>query len=41
MPRNLPAAHSQRVTDFLAKVQATHRGRLLFIVDATSSRERA
>jgi hypothetical protein len=39
MTRNLPAAHSQRVTDFLAKVQATHRGRLLFIVDATSSRE--
>jgi len=41
MAGNLPAGHSQRVTDFLAKVQATHRGRLLFIVDATGSRERA
>jgi hypothetical protein len=41
MAGNLPTSHSQRVTDFLAKVQATHRGRLLFIVDATGSRERA
>src|SRR5262249_62080904 len=41
MAGNLPDGHSQRVTDFLAKVQATHRGRLLFIVDATGSRERA
>jgi hypothetical protein len=32
---------SQRVLDFLNKVQASHRGRLLFIVDATGSRERA
>jgi hypothetical protein len=38
---NLPTSHSQRVTDFLAKVRTTHRGRLLFIVDATGSREQA
>jgi hypothetical protein len=38
---NLPAGHTQRVTDFLSKVKASHRGRLLFIVDATGSRERA
>jgi hypothetical protein len=32
---------SPRVSAFLEKVQASHRGRLLFIVDATGSRERA
>jgi hypothetical protein len=36
---NLPASHSQRVADFLAK--RTAGGRLMFIVDATGSRERA
>jgi hypothetical protein len=37
---NLPTSHSQRVTDFLAKVQ-TARGRIAFIIDATGSREHA
>ena len=37
---NLPAGHTQRVSDFLSKVQASKRGRLMFIVDATGSRER-
>jgi len=35
---NLPTSHSQRVTDFLAKVQ-TARGRIAFVIDATMSRE--
>lgn len=35
---NLPTSHSQRVTDFLAKVQTT-RGRLIFALDATASRQ--
>src|SRR6516164_8114660 len=38
---NLPAGHTQRVSDFLTKVKTSKRGRLLFIVDATGSRERA
>src|SRR5215472_11560999 len=40
MIEKLPTA-SQRVSDFLAKVQsqASHRGRLIFIVDATGSRQ--
>ena len=37
---NLPTSHSQRVSDFLSKVQASHRGRIAFIIDATGSRER-
>jgi hypothetical protein len=41
MATNLPASHTKRVTAFLEKVQASRRGRLLFIVDATGSRERA
>jgi hypothetical protein len=41
MATNLPASHSRRVTEFLEKVQASHRGRVVFIVDATGSRERA
>jgi hypothetical protein len=40
MAHSLPTSHSQRVSDFLEKVRTTHRGRLLFIVDATGSRER-
>jgi hypothetical protein len=32
---------SQRVQAFLDKVQASHRGRLVFVIDATASRERA
>jgi hypothetical protein len=36
---NLPAGHTKRVTDFLSKVQATHRGRLMFVIDATGSRQ--
>jgi hypothetical protein len=35
------APASPRVSAFLEKVQASHRGRLLFIVDATGSREPA
>jgi hypothetical protein len=38
MANNLPTSHSQRVTDFLAKVQ-TARGRIAFVIDATASRE--
>jgi hypothetical protein len=41
MASNLPTSHTKRVADFLSKVQASHRGRLIFIVDATRSRERA
>src|SRR6516165_9755991 len=37
---NLPSSHSQRVASFLEKVQASHRGRIAFIIDATGSRER-
>jgi hypothetical protein len=32
---------SQRVLDFLGKVQASHRARIAFVIDATSSREHA
>jgi hypothetical protein len=35
----LPTSHTKRVADFLSKVQASHRGRLIFIVDATGSRQ--
>jgi hypothetical protein len=41
MAPNLPTGHTQRVSDFLSKIQASKRGRLMFIVDATGSRERA
>jgi hypothetical protein len=41
MGTNLPTGHTQRVSDFLSKIQASHRGRIAFIVDATGSRERA
>ena len=34
---NLPSSPSQRVADFLAK--ASHRGRLIFALDATASRQ--
>jgi hypothetical protein len=37
---DLPAP-SQRVSDFLSKIQASQRGRIAFIIDATGSRERA
>jgi hypothetical protein len=40
MTNSLPASHSQRVADFLSK-QVSRRGRLVFIVDATGSREKA
>jgi YD repeat-containing protein len=40
MAENLPTQPSKRVADFLKKVQASPRGRLIFIVDATGSRER-
>jgi hypothetical protein len=39
MSRNLPAQPSQRVAAFLDKVQASHRGRLIFALDATYSRQ--
>ena len=32
---------SQRVLDFLGKVQASHRARIAFVIDATGSREHA
>ena len=35
---NLPAGHTQRVSDFLSKVKPS-RGRIAFIIDATGSRE--
>jgi hypothetical protein len=38
MTTNLPPAHTQRVTDFLKKVQIA-RGRLIFALDATASRQ--
>jgi ribosomal protein S11 len=37
---NLPAGHTQRVTDFLKKV-STARGRIAFVIDATGSREQS
>jgi len=42
MSENLPAQPSKRVAEFLerAKTQASHRGRLCFVIDATGSRER-
>jgi hypothetical protein len=39
MSRNLPAQPSQRVAAFLEKVQTSHRGRLIFALDATASRQ--
>ena len=37
---DVPAAQpSSRVDAFLKKIQASHRGRLVFIVDATGSRQ--
>jgi hypothetical protein len=41
MTTNLPASHSRRVTEFLEKVQASHRARIAFVIDATGSREHA
>src|SRR6516164_5382220 len=41
MTNSLPTSHTKRVADFLSKVKASQRGRLLFIVDATGSRARA
>jgi von Willebrand factor type A domain len=38
---DLPATKPSRVAAFLEKTQAAHRGRLVFIVDATGSREQA
>jgi len=35
---NLPAGHTQRVSDFLSKVKASQRGRICFMIDATGSR---
>ena len=40
MATNLPTGHTQRVSDFLSKVQASQRGRIAFVIDATGSRER-
>jgi hypothetical protein len=40
MTSSLPTSHTRRVVDFLSKVQASHRGRIAFIIDATGSRER-
>jgi hypothetical protein len=37
MPNSLPAQHTKRAADFLSKVRP--RGRLIFIIDATGSRE--
>ena len=39
MTNSLPASHSQRVAAFLDQVQASHRGRLIFALDATASRQ--
>src|SRR5215468_11981078 len=39
MATNLPTSHAKQVADFLQKVRA--RGRLMFIIDATGSCERA
>jgi von Willebrand factor type A domain len=39
MSRNLPAHHSQRVAKLLQERQAQARGRLIFVVDATASRQ--
>src|SRR5262245_9562468 len=36
---NLPASHSKRVADFLQKVRTQRRGRIVFVVDATGSRQ--
>jgi hypothetical protein len=41
MTEKLPAQPSARVAAFLDKIQASHRGRIVFIVDATGSREKA
>ena len=41
MNKTLPTQSSQRVLDFLEKARTAHRGRLMFIIDATGSRERA
>jgi hypothetical protein len=41
MTSNLPAGHSTRVSEFLAKHQASPRGRLIFALDATASRQPA
>ena len=35
---NLPTGHTQRVSDFLAKVKTFQRGRICFMIDATGSR---
>jgi hypothetical protein len=40
MNDKLPVQPTARVAAFLDKVQASHRGRIIFIVDATASRER-
>jgi hypothetical protein len=39
MDEKLPTQPSQRVLDFLERTRASHRGRLIFIVDATGSRQ--
>jgi hypothetical protein len=41
MNEKLPGQPSARVSAFLEKVQANRRGRIVFVVDATGSRERA
>jgi hypothetical protein len=38
MPQNLPARHAKRLTSLLEKVRVA-RGRLIFAIDATASRE--
>jgi hypothetical protein len=40
MPKNLSDRRAQRVADFLKKVQSS-RGRLIFVLDATASRQPA
>jgi len=39
MVENLPTQPSKRVADFLERAKASHRGRLIFVVDATASRQ--
>jgi hypothetical protein len=39
MTNSLPTSHTKRVADFLNRVQASHRGRVIFALDATASRQ--
>jgi YD repeat-containing protein len=39
MVENLPTQPSKRVADFLERAKASHRGRLIFVIDATGSRQ--